>query len=95
MAALDEILLRDVRQRLEAYTTSEETLSTLQRWFVAEVLGPIEDLTGDRTSIEFVYKVSLRLFEAGDGVWTEAELKREFRRLLREFAPDAPVRAAS
>jgi hypothetical protein len=84
-----------MRQRVEAYTTGEETLPAFRRWFVAEVLGPIEDLTSDRASIDFAYKIGLRLFEAGDGVWTEAELKREFRRLLREFAPDAPIRAAS
>lgn len=93
--ALDAIVLRDLRQRLEAYTTGEETLLAFRHWFLAEILGPIEDLTDDLAGRKFAYKVGLRLFEAGDGVRTEAELKRELRRLLRAYAPAAPVRAAS
>lgn len=93
--ASNEALLENVCQRLEAYTTGEETLAAFQRWFVAEVLGPIEDLAGDRSTTDFAYRIGLRLFEATDGIWTEAELKREFRRLLRQVAPAAPARAAS
>ncbi len=95
MVALDDVLLPALRRRLEDYTTDRETLTTFRRWFLGEVLGPVEDLTSDRTLMHFVYKIGLRLFEADDGVWTEAELKREFRRLLRAIAPDAPARAAS
>ena len=93
--ASDDMVLPALRRRLEAYTTDKETLPSFRRWFLVEVLGPIEDLTSDRTVIDFVYRIGLRLFEADDGIWTEVELKREFRRLLREIALEAPARAAS
>lgn len=93
--ALDDDALLAFRQRLEAYTTGAEALPSFQRWFTREILGTIDELTDDRANQDLVRQVGLRLFEVTDGVWTDAELRREFRRLLLVTAPSVPVRAAS
>lgn len=72
-----------VRERLASYLADETSLSEFADWFVPNVLGPVEELTSDRATIDRVYRIELFLVESENGDWPEEELREQLAKLLQ------------
>jgi len=81
---MSQALYRQIHTSLLDYLSGHQTLEGFRDWFDRYTWGIYESLEGT-TSAELAAEIELRLAEFSSGHWSEAELQRQLKPLLRIF----------